>query len=395
MSDTPTLYAIPSATSLKRAITAAKHFGFAPVESVVGNVESRTREFPMRLIKSLPRSFSPLSQEVVAALAHFSGLPRAENPGPLLLYHLISENGKAKEGEEMQFGLDIVGNGKSVAEALIMKASLAVLQEFGVKEISIKINSVGDRDSAARFARELQLHLRKNINDLPAPARSILRENCFGSLSILREKGHNVCTTAPRSIDYLSEPSRRHLSEVLEFLESMNVSYELDTTLLSERETATHTLFEILHGAKNEFTPIARGGRYDEVARKLLKTSIPAIGVIFTFKAPARATMPAPQMRGNKKPKIFFIYVGPEAKRKSLVVIDMLRESRIPLEQSLGRDKFSAQLLAAEKLRVPWTIIMGHKEALDGTVIVRHMDTRSQEIIPLLELPVYLKKEVL
>ncbi len=384
-----TIFEVPSAASVKRALLAARHFGFSPLEAVVHDVEKKTREFGVRALKDLPRSFAPLTQEALAALVHFSDLPRTESPNPLLLYTLRAER------DTTRLSLDIVGNGKSVAEALIMKASLAILDELGVKNISIRLNSVGDRDSAARFARELQVYLRKNINELPAAARALIRDDCFDCLAELREKGHEACSGAPRSIDYLSEPSRRHLSEILEFLESMSVPYELDTSLVSARDSATHTLFEIRYGSSGT-DRIARGGRYDEVSRRLLRVPIPAIGVVFTFKAPARALSAASvSTRPVRRPKIFFIYVGPEAKRKSFTVLDMLRESRIPLEQSLGRDKLSAQLTTAEKLRVPWTIIMGHKEALDGTVIVRHMETRSQEIIPLPQLSVYLKKEVL
>ena len=93
-----------------------------------------------------------------------------------------------------------------------------------------------------------------------------------------------------------------------------------------------------------------------------------------------------------KKPKVYFIQIGFEAKLKSLTVIEMLRKARIPIMQSLSKDSLSAQLAIAEKMMVPHVIIFGQKEAMDETVIVRNMENRSQETVKLAKLPEYLKK---
>ena len=95
-----------------------------------------------------------------------------------------------------------------------------------------------------------------------------------------------------------------------------------------------------------------------------------------------------------RKPKVCLIQLGFEAKVKSFAVIELLHKSRVPLYQTLAKDKLSGQLELAENLKVPYTIIMGQKEALDNTVIVRNMNTRSQDIIAVDMLPVYLKKYI-
>jgi histidyl-tRNA synthetase len=93
-----------------------------------------------------------------------------------------------------------------------------------------------------------------------------------------------------------------------------------------------------------------------------------------------------------KKPKVFFIQLSFDAKLRSFEVIEALRLAKIPVQHSLSKDSLSAQLGLAEKLGVPFTIILGQKEALDGTVIVRNMDTRSQDTIKVGKLAEYLKK---
>ena len=93
-----------------------------------------------------------------------------------------------------------------------------------------------------------------------------------------------------------------------------------------------------------------------------------------------------------KKPKIYFIQLGADAKLKSLNVIEILRKAHIPIMQSLSKDSLGSQLAVAEKLGVPYTIIFGQKEAIENSVIVRNMQTRSQETVKFAKLLEYLKE---
>ena len=76
----------------------------------------------------------------------------------------------------------------------------------------------------------------------------------------------------------------------------------------------------------------------------------------------------------------------------SFTIIDTLRQHNIQVYQSLGRDKLAMQLSMAEKHPITHTVLIGKKEALERSVIVRDMKTRSQDIIMITELPGYLKK---
>jgi histidyl-tRNA synthetase len=76
---------------------------------------------------------------------------------------------------------------------------------------------------------------------------------------------------------------------------------------------------------------------------------------------------------------------------RSLNIIEALRNARVPLFQSLAKDSLSAQLAAAERMKIPFAIIFGEKEAIDDTVIVRDMNTRSQETVKIAELGKYIK----
>jgi len=139
---------------------------------------------------------------------------------------------------------------------------------------------------------------------------------------------------------------------------------------------------------------VAGGGRYDYLAKQLgNKKDVPAIGAaIGVDRVVMSSSFSKLTPRIIKKPKIYFIQLGAEAKLKSLNVIEILRKAKVPIHQSLSKDSLGSQLAIAERLAIPYTLIFGQKEALEDSVIVRNMSNRSQETVKLGKLLEYLKE---
>lgn len=208
-------------------------------------------------------------------------------------------------------------------------------------------------------------------------------------------KCRELALQAPNSVTFLSEPSRLHFREVLEYLESMNIPYKIDHQILGNRRLCCHTIFLIktLNVGGGKDTPeetLALGYRYNELAKKIdMKRDPPAVGVHIVFKRKGHAQR---KSRIPKKPQVYFIQFGFHAKLKSLQVIEILRHAKIPLHQALAKDKLTSQISTAENLSIPFVLIMGQKEAMEDSVIVRDMSTRSQETVKIGVLAEYLKK---
>jgi histidyl-tRNA synthetase len=138
---------------------------------------------------------------------------------------------------------------------------------------------------------------------------------------------------------------------------------------------------------------IAGGGRYDYLGKQLgSKKDIPGIGAALGVdRIVAMPWYNKHMPRIMKKPKVYFIQLGIEAKLKSLNIIEILRKAHVPIMQALSKDSLGAQLGMAEKSGAPYTIIFGQKEAIDKTVIVRNMENRSQENVKQSKLAEYMK----
>lgn len=322
-------------------------------------------------------------------------------PQPVLFYNYgpIFRHDKPQKGryrQFWQFDMDALGSEKSILDALVIKTAWTILEEAGAKNLSVDINSIGDKECRNGYLKELVNYYKKNINVLPAVDRERLKVNPLRILDSKEEKTIELNQGAPDTLSHLCPACKKHFKEVLEYLEQMDIPYTLNKCLVRGLSYYTRTVFEIMipNEEDGKMITIASGGRYDYLGRQLgSKKDVPAvgssIGVDRVVEAPWFANL-APRI--SKKPKMYFIQLGFDAKLKSLNVIEILRKAKVPIAQSISKDSLGAQLAIAEKMGVKYTIIFGQKEALENSVIVRDMSTRSQETVPIKKLLDYIKE---
>lgn len=327
-------------------------------------------------------------------------------PQPVMLYYYgpFFRHEKPQRGrlrEHRQFGLEMIGTTKSIADVIVIRTIVDILEEVGFKNLCININSIGDSESRPAYLKAITTYYKKHTKDLCVNCVNRLRTNPLRLLDCKDEKCQVLKEDAPDSLSHLSVSGKQHFKEVLEYLDSMNIEYHIDKTLVRGIEYYTHTVFEIIEepdeeAIKNGAVPlsVAGGGRYDNLAKTLgSKRDIPSVGAAIGIERIAMSEdLKFPTPRIAKKPKIYFIQLGFEARLKSLSVIEILRKARVPIAQSLSKDSLAAQLAVAEKLGVSHVIIFGQKEALDETAIVRNMKNRSQNTVKIENLAEFLKK---
>ncbi len=302
---------------------------------------------------------------------------------------------KGRYRQFWQFDLDSLGSDKSIMDALVIKGGMSILEEAGATNLSIDINSIGDKECRPGYIKELVNYYKKHLGQLPAIDRERLKSNPLRILDSKDPKTKEINAGAPDAVSFLCPACKKHFKEVLEYLEEMGIQYNLNKCLVRGLSYYTRTVFEIIDESESETKgmAIAGGGRYDYLAKQLGgKKDVPAVGI--SISADRVLLMPWYKKlnpRIIKKPKVYFIQLGSEAKLKSLNVTETLRKAHIPMAQSLSKDTLGAQLAIAEKLTIPYALIFGQKEALEDSVIVRNMSNRSQETVKLSKLLEYIK----
>lgn len=337
-------------------------------------------------------------EEKIALLRMYTENNMHTLPQPVMFYFKEPFKGSIKKGGSTfnrYCDLEIMGGSKSIAEALLIQTTRAMLAEEGYDNIYVEINSIGDRDSINRFTRDLTNHYRKNINDMHAECRQLFKKDVFELLGCQNDKCKKINESAPKSMNFLTESSRIHFQEVLEYLEALQIPYKINNNLIGNKKYCTETIFSInnLDHETDKKKPrvLAIGVRYDGLSKKIgCKKEIHGVGISILIKG-GKVEL-RKDIKKTKRPFASFVQLGFESKLLSLSIIESLRKEKIPLYLSLARDRLGAQVSAVEKYHIPYALIMGKKEALDKTVIVRNNDTHAQETVNIDELPKYMKK---
>jgi histidyl-tRNA synthetase len=285
-----------------------------------------------------------------------------------------------------QFGFEILGEENPVVDAQIIQIFYNILKEIRLKKLIIEINSIGDSSCRPYYKKLLANYFRSRESALCSDCKRRLRENPLRILDCKEEKCQPVISHAPQMVDHLCEECHKHFREVLEFLDELELPYHLNPHLVRGLDYYTKTVFEIYEDSEEgrRVGALVGGGRYDNLVKILGGKDTPACGGasgierIISLMKQKGIEFPPPVF-----PKIFLAQLGNLAKRKSLKLLEDFRKAKILIAESFGRDSLKAQLSRANKIGVKYTLILGQKEALEGTIIIRDMATGKQEIVKL------------
>ncbi|MBZ9569334.1 histidine--tRNA ligase [Patescibacteria group bacterium] len=294
-----------------------------------------------------------------------------------------------------QFGFEVLGERNPIIDAQIIQIFFQILKSLKLKNLIIEVNSIGDSQCRPYYKKLLTSYFRSRESSLCANCRRRLRENPLRILDCKEEKCQPIKAQAPQLIDHLCKECHWHFKEVLEFLDELEIPYQLNPYLVRGLDYYTKTVFEIFEDTEEgrKQGALVGGGRYDALVKLLGRKDVPACG------GSAGIERIVNLMKGKKirlrsfpKPKIFLAQIGNLAKRKSLKIIEEFRKAKIEVAESFGRDSLRAQLNRANRIGVKFTLILGQKEALEGTIMVRNMKTGSQKIVKLDKIVKVMKK---
>lgn len=374
---------------LEHALSVARFYGFESFESVAQNYKGARRVSGTATQETEP-TYTRRDERTLASTARVFALGA---PDHVQFVSRVVSSAQRGFAPTVSLELHIFGMQGAVAEALLITIADAILSDAGIEDRTLSINSIGTTDSSNRYVRDVGSFLRKHLETITPTLRVRASDDPLGTLIQLLERGHPAASRAPQSMEYLTEDERRRFWDLIEYLEVANMPYELNPHVLGSRDCWAHTLFEIYHmdptTAARE--PLARGGRYDPLATRL--SGKPSSGAAVTITCESRGHIATPKPAAPTLSPFYFAHVGLEARRRALVTLETLRRADIPVRQGLQYDRMGEQMAEARRLGVPFLLIMGHKEAIENTMLVRDVASNAQRAIPLEELPSYLRRQ--
>src|SRR5690625_1883158 len=180
-----------------------------------------------------------------------------------------------------QFGVEVLGSADPAVDAEVISLAMHCYERLGLTSLKLVINSLGDRESRAKYRQALIEHFTPHKTELCSDCQNRLHDNPLRILDCKRDMDHPAMETAPSILDYLNESSKKYFTQVKQYLDQMEIDYVVDANLVRGLDYYNHTAFEIMSEAKGfgAITTLLGGGRYDGLTEDLGGPKLPGIGV--------------------------------------------------------------------------------------------------------------------
>jgi histidyl-tRNA synthetase len=313
--------------------------------------------------------------------------------GPMFRYER-PQHGRFRQHH--QFGVEVFGDANPVQDSEVILLAHLFYKELGIKT-TIHINSLGCAQCRPGYSAELVAYYRSKRSQLCEDCKRRLAKNPLRLLDCKEPGCQPIKESAPHIVDFLDDDCKNHLMRVLEYLDDLQVPYVLNPHLVRGFDYYNRTVFEMMLAEENEMGQVALGGggRYDTLVEQMGGRPTPACGfgigierVILQLKAQQI------EPKDDRRPDIFLAQLGDAARRKAFVLFEELRSSGIPVTANFSKGSLKGQLEIANRLGAKYTVILGQKEVIDGTILIRDMESGMQEIVLYDKAAVEMKKKL-
>lgn len=291
-----------------------------------------------------------------------------------------------------QFGVEAFGIAEPEQDVECILLQMDFYRRCGVKDLALRINSLGDRESKQKYRDELVKFLSPRKDKLSEDSRRRLEQNPLRILDSKDPRDVEACKGAPPAGESLSDKSRQHFDRVKELLTAANARFDVDGSLVRGFDYYTDTLWEVTAGGLGAQNAIGGGGRYDNLVEQLGGRPTPGVG----FGSGLERLLIALEMQGvtlpqSSKPLVWLVSFGDAAKAHNLQLLQELRSAGIPADMDLAGRGMKGQMKLADREKAKWCVIVGDDELAKGEVQLKDMTAGQQSNVPRGELIARLK----
>lgn len=312
--------------------------------------------------------------------------------GPMFRYENTQ---KGRQRQFHQFGVEMLGSYSPALDAEAISVTAELLKRLGIKDVELRINSLGCNECRQRYNTALKEYIGSNIDKLCDDCKSRFDKNPLRVLDCKEESCQRIIAEAPVVLDYLDDECKEHFDTVKAILDDMGIKYTVDEKIVRGLDYYTRTVFEFVANGIGAQGTVCGGGRYDNLIAECGGQPMGCAG--FAVGIERLLLMLEAQNGEFKETNEMDIYIGSIGKEglvKSQGIAYRMRSEGIRAEgDSVGRS-VKAQMKYANKIGAKYSVILGDNEIAEDTANLKNMETGEQEQIKVSELVEIMKKKI-
>lgn len=291
-----------------------------------------------------------------------------------------------------QFGIEVFGSPNPSADAEVINLAMTVYKTLGVKDLELRINSVGCSKCRAEYHRILKQYLGDRLDKLCMTCRGRFERNPMRIIDCKSNACQAELVEVPLILDHICDECRDHFEALKKYLEILKLEYVVDPRIVRGLDYYTKTAFEIITDEVGKRGTVCGGGRYDRLVEDCGGPGTPGVG----FGMGLERTILTLENKGIEIPKptgldVFIVTIGDAASYEGFKLLNQFREADLAADIDHLSRSVKAQFKYADRLMAGYTIVIGEEELSKGTVKLKDMinggeiEVASDDIIDVLK----------
>jgi len=308
-------------------------------------------------------------------------------PKPVKLYTMgpMFRYERPQAGRYRQFHqLDVEalgGEEQAAVDAEVIAMLVEFFRQLGLLgRLELQLNSIGDGACRPRYRVELVRYLGQHAPRLCEECRERTEKNPLRVLDCKKPECRTLLDAAPALLDFLCADCGEQFGRVRRYLDALGIAYRLNPRLVRGLDYYVRTTFELTTTDLGAQNAVAGGGRYDGLVELLGGPPDPATGFAIGMERVVLLLSAAPP---DPRPVAFLIPLGEAALSRLLPLAQELRRQGTQVELGYGGKKLRGELDRANRLKVPYAVIVGDEELEKGQALLRDMSVGTQRPVPL------------
>lgn len=291
---------------------------------------------------------------------------------------------KGRLREFHQFGVEAIGSYGPSIDAEIVSLALSFLNDAGLSDLSVNINSIGCPKCRQRYREVLKDFLRPKYDELCDTCKSRFERNPLRILDCKSEICQSLVKGAPVLLDYICEDCSKHFDGFKHYLDLLGVGYTVDPGIVRGLDYYTKTVFEFVSNSIGAQGTVCGGGRYDGLVEELGGQHTASLG----FAMGLERLMLLMEAQGcefpqAEKPDLFIVALGEKATLKAVEIAKDMREEGFSALLDLNQRSVRAQMKYADKLGAKFNVVIGDNEVENKIAKIKNMQTGEETEINL------------
>lgn len=273
-----------------------------------------------------------------------------------------------------QFGIEVFGSNDAYVDAEVINVGMTLLQSLGIKNLELRINSVGCPTCRKEYNNKLKAYLEPKLQELCKFCQDRYNTNPLRILDCKEEKCKRNLEDVPIMLDNLCADCKNHFERLKKGLDIIGLDYIVDPKIVRGLDYYTKTAFEIISNDIGAQGTVCGGGRYDGLIEQCGGPSTPGIG----FGLGLERLLLILENQGllfpeEDRTEVFIVAIGEKADDKAMELLFKLRELSIKTDKDYMNRSLKAQMKYADKLKAMNVIIIGDEEIERNIVKIKNM----------------------